>query len=367
MQGIYIHIPFCKSKCPYCDFYSIRSDNDTIDRYTDALVREIKAFPKKEKVDSVYFGGGTPSVIGGERIEKILSAVRERFELVESEITVECNPSSSDYVLFETLFEAGVNRISFGMQSAVDRERSILGRISDRKDVRRCVDEAKKVGIKNISVDLMLGVPFQDKESLLASIMFIMQLDVKHVSAYMLKIEDGTFFAKMQNKLPFPDEDSTCDMYLFLCDYMEKLGFRQYEISNFAKPGYKSRHNLKYWHDEEYISFGPAAHSFYEGERYFYERDIEKYITAPVKISDGKGGDREEYVMLALRLCEGLRFDKYREKYSSEVPESFVERAKQLEKYGLVKVSENAVKLTREGFLISNTVIGELCSEIQTR
>lgn len=338
----------------------MRCDEATADRYTEALVREISAFPENEKADSVYFGGGTPSVIGGERIAKILSAVRNKFELVDPEITVECNPSSSDSVLFETLSAAGVNRISFGMQSAVDRERSILGRISDRNDVKRCVEEAKKAGIKNISVDLMLGVPFQDKESLLASIMFIMQLDVKHVSAYMLKIEDGTFFSKMQNKLPFPDEDATCDMYLFLCDYMEKLGFRQYEISNFAKPGYRSRHNLKYWHDEEYISFGPAAHSFYKGERYYYERDLEKYIASPEKIHDGHGGDKEEYAMLALRLSEGLKFDAYREKYSREVCEGFVQKAKQLEKYGLVKVTEKAVKLTREGFLISNTVIGEL-------
>ncbi len=360
MLGIYIHIPFCKSKCPYCDFYSSRTDEATMDRYTDALIREIKLFPESEKVDSVYFGGGTPSLLGGERIEKILSAVQEKFELVDPEITVECNPSSSDIVLFETLQRAGVNRLSFGMQSAVDRERSILGRISDRKDVKKCVEEAKKAGIKNISVDLMLGVPFQDKESLLASIMFIMQLDVKHVSAYMLKIEDGTFFSKMQNKLPFPDDDTVSDMYLFLCDYMEKLGFRQYEISNFAKPGYTSRHNLKYWHDEEYVSFGPSAHSFYKGERYFYERDTEKYITSPEKISDGKGGDREEYAMLALRLSEGLKFEKYKEKFSSEVPEKFIERAKEMEKYGLIKVTDTAVKLTREGFLLSNTVIAEL-------
>lgn len=360
MLGIYIHIPFCRSKCPYCDFYSMRSDEETMDRYTAALIREISAFPKREKVDSVYLGGGTPSVMGGERITKILSAVSEKFELVEPEITVECNPSSSDEKLFKSLSAAGVNRISFGMQSAVDRERSILGRISDRKDIRRCVEEAKNSGIKNISVDLMLGVPFQDKESLLASIMFISQLDIKHISAYMLKIEEGTFFHKMQNKLPFPDEDATCDMYLFLCDYMEKLGFRQYEISNFAKPGYRSRHNLKYWRDEEYVSFGPAAHSFYNGERYFYERDLEKYISAPEKISDGKGGDKEEYAMLALRLCEGLKFGDYRERYSQAVPQKFIDRARQLEKYGLVRVGEGSVGLTKEGFLISNTVIGEL-------
>ncbi|MGN1117017.1 MAG: radical SAM family heme chaperone HemW, partial [Acutalibacteraceae bacterium] len=283
MKGIYIHIPFCQSKCPYCDFYSMRSDEETMERYTDAVIREIEKCDGDISADTLYFGGGTPSVLGAERLYRMIEAVRKKFRLVSPEITVECNPASTSLDFYKKLSDCGVNRISLGMQSAVDAERRILGRISDRKVIRENVENIKKAGIDNISVDLMIGVPFQDSESLLASIMFITQLDVQHVSAYMLKIEEGTFFHKKQNLLPFPDEDDTCDMYLFLCDYMEKLGFKQYEISNFAKNGYKSRHNLKYWHDEEYISFGPSAHSFSDGRRYYYERDIEKYISSPEK------------------------------------------------------------------------------------
>lgn len=357
MTGIYIHVPFCLSKCPYCDFYSMRSDDETMERYTEAVIKDIKSTRSGIEADTVYFGGGTPSVLGAERIGRILSAVKESFKLVSPEITVECNPSSTSEEFYKKLSDMGVNRISLGMQSAVENERRILGRLSDRKQIRENVDNIKKAGIKNISVDLMVGVPFQTSESLLASIMFITQLDVQHVSAYMLKIEEGTFFHKRQKLLPLPDEDSTCDMYLFLCDYMSKLGFKQYEISNFAKPGYKSRHNLKYWHDEEYISFGPAAHSFFDGRRYYYERDLEKYISSPEKIDDGEGGSKQEYVMLALRLTEGLNETAYAEKYG-ELTESFKSLADEYRRYGLMLKSGNSYSMTPQGFLISNTIIG---------
>lgn len=360
MKGIYIHIPFCQSKCPYCDFYSMRSDEDTMERYTNALIREIEKCEDNIEADTVYFGGGTPSVLGADRLCRVLEAVKSKFKLVSPEITVECNPASTSLEFYQKLSDCGVNRISLGMQSAVDRERQILGRISDRKVIRENVENIKKSRIGNISVDLMIGVPFQDAESLLASIMFITQLDVQHVSAYMLKIEEGTFFHKRQKLLPFPSEDDTSDMYLFLCDYMEKLGFKQYEISNFAKFGYKSRHNLKYWHDEEYISFGPSAHSFCDGKRYYYERDLEKYITAPEKIFDGDGGDKKEYAMLALRLTEGLKAGAYEEKFGEKISAQFETLAEEYRKYGLMKKVANTYSMTPQGFLISNTIIGNL-------
>lgn len=360
MKGIYIHIPFCQSKCPYCDFYSLRSDEETMERYTDAVIREIEKCDDGISADTLYFGGGTPSVIGAERICRMIEAVRKKFRLVSPEITVECNPASTSLEFYKKLSDCGVSRISLGMQSAVDEERRILGRISDRKAIREDVENIKKAGIDNISVDLMIGVPFQNSESLLASIMFITQLDVQHVSAYILKIEEGTFFHKKQNLLPFPDEDDTCDMYLFLCDYMEKLGFKQYEISNFAKNGYKSRHNLKYWHDEEYISFGPSAHSFMNGRRYYYERDIEKYISSPEKIDDGEGGDKKEYAMLALRLTEGLKAGEYKEKFGEDIPKAFEKLSEKYRKYGLMKKVSDSYSMTPQGFLISNTIISNL-------
>lgn len=360
MKGIYIHVPFCQSKCPYCDFYSMRSDDETMEKYTDAVIRDIESADGETEADTVYFGGGTPSVLGADRLIRILEAIKKRFKLVSPEITVECNPASTNYEFYEKLSQAGVNRISLGMQSAVDNERRILGRISDRKVIRENVENIKKAKIGNISVDLMIGVPFQTTESLLASIMFITQLDVQHVSAYMLKIEEGTFFHKRQKLLPLPDEDATCEMYLFLCDYMEKLGFKQYEISNFAKFGYKSRHNLKYWHDEEYISFGPSAHSFVGGERYYYERDLEKYIASPEKIADGKGGSKEEYVMLALRLTEGLKAGEYKEKFGEEITLQFEALCEEYRKYGFMKKVSDSYSMTPQGFLISNTIISNL-------
>lgn len=363
MLGIYIHIPFCKSKCPYCDFYSLSSDEISIDRYTDAVIGEIRKKGKTvtEQVDTVYFGGGTPSVIGGERIVRILDAVKESFSLVYPEITVECNPSSTSFEFYSTLAAAGVNRISIGMQSAVDEERRLLGRTADRKRVKQSISDAREAGIDNISVDLMLGIPMQTPESLLASVMFIRQQDIDHISAYMLKIEEGTHFYKHPEKLRnLPDEDAVCDMYLQLTEYMEKTGYRQYEISNYAKPGKKSRHNLKYWRDEEYLGFGPAAHSFYNGKRYFFERDFEKYIENPVPVDDGSGGDKKEYVMLGLRLTDGIHFGEYKEKYGEDIPEKFKEKAREFEKFDLLRLTENSVSLTKEGFLISNTIIGAL-------
>ncbi len=362
MLGIYIHVPFCKSKCPYCDFYSLKNNETDMERYTNAVIADItkKAAEVEEKVDTVYFGGGTPSVIGAERLIRILSAVKESYTLVHPEITVECNPSTVDKTFFEALFKAGVNRISLGMQSAVDAERKALGRTADYKQVRQSIEYARQAGFENISVDLMLGIPHQTAESLLASIMFLEQQKVDHVSAYLLKIEEGTFFFEHPERLSLPDEDAVCDMYLFLAQYMDKLGYKQYEISNFAKPGKKSRHNLKYWHDEEYLGFGPAAHSFFKGKRYFYERDLEKYISAPEPVQDGDGGGKEEYVMLALRLTEGLNFAEYKEKFNAPVGKKFMKTAGDFEKYGFVKLTENSISITKEGFLISNTIIGEL-------
>lgn len=330
-----------------------------MEKYTEAVIRDIENFDAAEEVNTVYFGGGTPSVLGAERISRILDKLRERFIFVSPEITVECNPSSTSFELFDELYKAGVNRISLGMQSAVDSERRMLGRTSDRKKITECVENAKKAGFDNISVDLMLGVPNQTKESLLASIMFITQLDIQHISAYMLSIEEGTFFGEHSERYSFPDDDSVSDMYLFLCDYMEKLNFKQYEISNFAKAGYKSRHNLRYWHDEEYVSFGPAAHSFYKGKRYFYERNLEKYISSPEKIPDGDGGDKKEYVMLALRLTDGLDKDEYEQKFGV-LTDEFISLADEYRKLGLMKKDSNSYSMTTCGFLISNTIIGNL-------
>ncbi len=362
MIGIYIHIPFCKKKCPYCDFYSFSADENQKDSYLNAVLFELKKWSEKinEGVDSIYFGGGTPSVFGAERLCRIISCIKENFSLEEPQITVECNPDTATREFFSLLTKQGVNRISMGVQSSVEKERKALGRLSSLETVKTAVENAKGAGIRDISLDLMLGVPFQTMESLDESIDFLLSLDISHISAYMLKIEEGTPFYKNQENLFLPDEDTVCDMYLHTIERLEENGFLQYEISNFCKEGYESRHNLKYWHCEEYLGIGPSAHSFLFGRRFYYERDFKSFLEGKDIIDDGEGGSEEEYIMLALRLSEGLIFKKYKERYNKNLDEIIIKVAKKLEKHGWVVCTDKSISLTKKGFLLSNSVISEL-------
>lgn len=362
MTGIYIHIPFCKSKCPYCDFYSFRPEETQKDSYLKAVLDCLIGMKNqvKTEVDTVYFGGGTPSFFGGERISKVISCIKENYRLVSPEITVECNPSSVSDEFFRVISEAGANRISMGMQSAVETERKALGRLSGKEEVRNAIALSKKHGIDNISLDIMLGVPGQTMETLDESIDFLVSSDIKHISAYMLKIEEGTPFYRMQNSLSLPDEDTVCDMYLHTVKRLSQAGFLQYEISNFAKEGYESRHNLHYWRSEEYLGIGPSAHSFLGGKRFYFERDFNSFLTEPTIIYDGDGGSEEEFIMLSLRLAEGFSKEKFKERFGREPDKKLFDRAKLFEKRGLAKITEDRICLTAEGFLLSNTIIGNL-------
>lgn len=360
--GLYIHVPFCRSKCPYCDFYSAPPSEDIKEAYIAALLKRAAQYSDM-RFDTVYFGGGTPSLLGADNIERILS----RFNIDSgAEITVECNPSDScspDGFDFKSAAAAGVNRISLGLQSAVDEERRKLGRRAGAEQVSAAIERARATGISNISLDLMLGIISQTEESLTKSLDFCINSGAAHISAYMLKIESGTYFHKIRDKLDLPDEDETCDLYLKTCDVLESAGFEQYEISNFATPGHESRHNLKYWHCEEYLGLGPAAHSYIDGKRFYFERDTAAFIDGAQPVDDGTGGDFEEYAMLALRLNEGLREDLTRRRFGFGIPKEMMSAAKNLEGYSLLKIHENGISLTRKGFLVSNSVIAELLSK----
>lgn len=361
MTGIYIHIPFCASKCPYCDFYSFKAEEEQKDSYLKAVLLCLSRYKDKitDEIDTVYFGGGTPSVFGGERISKVLACIKENYQLLpEAEITVECNPSSVDKALVHALKKAGVNRISMGMQSAVDQERKSLGRHSDKAQVKKAIDLFKESDISNISLDLMLGIPYQSRESLRQSLEFILSQEVKHISAYMLKIEDGTPFS--QTELNLPDDDETAELYLYCADFLKSKGFSHYEISNFALEGFESRHNLKYWNCEEYLGIGPSAHSFLNGERFFFPRDFNSFSANPVPVSDGNGGDEEEYIMLALRLKKGLTKKGFKEKFGKDIPDKIFKKAKVFEKAGLLSITQEGLHLNTNGFLLSNTIITEL-------
>ncbi len=359
--GIYIHIPFCRSKCPYCDFYSMRSDESGYDDYTMCLLESLEAWADRldRRADTLYFGGGTPSLIGGRNIAMLTRRARELFG-VDGEITVECNPSAVEDGFFETVSAAGVNRISLGMQSAVDEERKKLGRSADKKRIAECINKARNAGIENISLDVMLGVPDQTEESLRETVQFCLDMNVPHISAYMLRLEEGTYYYNNAGKLNLPDEDGTADMYLLLGDILEQNGFRNYEISNFAKQGFEGKHNLKYWNCEEYLGIGPAAHSFIDGKRFFYPRDIEYFKAGREPVDDGNGGDEEEYIMLRLRLADGIIFEEFEKRFSKKFSEKIIEKAKAFEEKNLVKITEKSLALTREGFLISNYIISEL-------
>lgn len=334
-----------------------------MDLYLDAVKKEIEYYSNitDGNFDTLYFGGGTPSVFGGRRLGEIIHSARKAFKFSDdTEITVECNPSSVDEELAAALNENAVNRISMGMQSAVKSERMLLGRLSEPSQVERAIRLFQRKGIDNISLDVMLGVASQTLSSLDESLSFALESGAKHISAYMLKLEEGTPLYKSRKSYVFPDEDETCQMYLHTVERLKNAGFLQYEISNFALSGKESRHNLKYWHCEEYLGIGPSAHSFFGGERFYYKRDFESFIKGTATVSDGIGGTQDEYVMLALRLCEGLNKNKFKEKFKRELPKELFDYAKQLEKSGHTIVSDDDISLTPKGFLISNYIIGKL-------
>lgn len=360
--GLYIHIPFCASKCPYCDFYSYRSEESERAKYVTAVLREIRA--KKQqfncKADTLYIGGGTPTVLRTSELCEIVKTAKECFSLNGAEITVECNPHTYETGLFKELFKVGVNRISLGLQSANDSERKLLGRHSGRKEIESVISEIKEAGIENISLDVMIGVPNQTLDSLKSTLDFCISRNVKHISAYILKLEENTPFYKFRDRYSFPDDDATADMYLFMCDYLEKNGFYQYEVSNFSKKGFESKHNLKYWHCEEYLGLGPAAHSYVDGKRYFYDRDTEKFILGCDPRYDCDGGSFEEYAMLRLRLCDGLNLSEIKEKFGIEFSPEKLSRIATFQKNGLLNFDSNTISLTPKGFLVSNSLISDL-------
>ena len=363
MKGLYFHIPFCLSKCGYCSFYSFAPSKEQKDEYLSSLLSHIDKWGAKGNFsfDSIYFGGGTPSVFGGERIVAVLKEANAAFDIShDCEITVEVNPSSASEELFSSLKKAGVNRISMGVQSAVSKERKAIGRHSDKEQVQKALCLCKKYEIKNVSLDLMLGLPFQTPKSLEESLDFILKSGCTHVSTYMLKIEEGTPLFKNQSAFSFPSEDEVCDLYLKTGEILKKNGFEHYEISNFALPGFQSRHNNKYWQCEEYLGIGPSAHSFIDKKRFYYKNDFLSFLNGEEPIYDGDGGDEEEFVMLALRLSKGLVFDEYKARFKMDYPKEKLKAAAELQRHGLLTLSDSSINLTEKGFLLSNSIIAKL-------
>ena len=371
--GIYIHVPFCRSKCQYCDFYSVtEKDTKLHDSYLYAVMNHIKeAGPLAPDylVDTIYFGGGTPSFFGAEGMAAILAAIRKAFDVApNAEITFEANPDSVTDKLLKRLRSEGFNRVSLGIQCDDDEILKKIGRPHAYAQAVQAVQRIRKVGFKNLSVDLMYGLPGQTVESWIKTLKHVLKLAPEHISCYGLTLEEGTPLYEYQDYYDLADEDTQADMYLYAVEILRKAGFRQYEISNFCKKGQVSRHNLKYWTGGEYLGFGPNASSDFAGRRFTIIRDLHGYI-------DGikTGGQvlqemqqiphREragEYLMMRLRLSSGLDPQEYEQKFL--LPFAPLERALvRFKQEGLAaQTFDGRWHLTPRGFLLSNTIISDL-------
>ena len=371
--GIYIHVPFCNSKCEYCDFYSLPSkDEKLMDEYLKAICKHIKEtgpLAPGYRVDTVYFGGGTPTFFGAEGMAAILTAVRQSFDVSpRAEITFEANPDSVTPRLLRRLRSEGFNRVSLGIQCDDDRILHALGRPHTYEQAVEAVNKIRKARYRNLSVDLMYGLPGQSLEQWQATLMNVLSLKPEHISCYGLKVEKGTPLYEYKDACGLPDDDTQADMYLSGVEILRNHGFRQYEISNFSRKGLYSRHNMKYWTGGEYLGFGPNASSDFAGRRFVIVRDLQGY-------ADGikNGGEvlqevdeiplREragEYLMLRLRTITGINREEYEHKFL--LPFDPIEEA--LEKcrhFGhAARNEEGRWRLTPKGFLISNSIISDL-------
>ena len=353
--GIYIHVPFCAKKCPYCDFYSVSYNKKSVLEHTDAVIRNIKAYSRNLTVDTVYFGGGTPSLLPSECIESIVNAVGENFVLgKDTEITLEVNPNTVNRQKLQELWSIGVNRLSVGVQSLISSELKLLGRTHSAERAIETVMTAHETGFENISCDMIIGLPKQTIESIEYTISRLSELPITHISSYILKVEENTPFNTDDFINSLPDEDVTSDMYLFMVQELEKNGFMQYEVSNFAKSGFQSRHNNKYWNCFDYLGIGASAHSCFEGKRFAVPSDIGEFIVSPIQktvVTDENPCQFKEYAMLKLRLKEGILLSE------CENPSSISSKIPQLVKSGYVNFDGERISLTANGFLMSNSVI----------
>lgn len=359
--GLYLHIPFCVKKCGYCDFYSVE-DRELMKEYVSALLLHIRSYGKVcsgYTVDTVYIGGGTPTCLGPKYLGRILQEIRNKFPLEEdAEITVECNPESTDKKVLDVMKKQGVNRLSFGVQSAHDEELRAIGRIHTFAQAKEAVELAREKGFANISLDLMYGLPGQTQEMFLDSVEQCLGLEPQHLSCYGLKLEPGTPMGRDNPALP--DDDAQAGTYLAMCERLRDKGYEHYEISNFAKPGCRSRHNMKYWDLSEYLGLGPGAHSFMNGRRFAFARDLKAYIGGEDIVQDEDEVPtfqrQGEYLMVRLRTADGVDFLDLEKRYNIDST-PYEEAFRGLMGNGLVAHQGTRWYLTEKGFLVSNSII----------
>ena len=374
--GIYVHSPFCKRKCFYCDFCSFECDKNIHNDYTKALINEIRAFYLEENktedivVKTLYFGGGTPSFIDENYIKRILNELKQKYKFAKDiEATIEINPGTATYEKIKKYKDIGFNRVSIGLQSTNDRLLKLIGRIHTYSEFEQTYKMARDVGFCNINVDLMIGLPTQTEEDVQASLEKIIEKNPEHISVYSLILEDGTKLKDLidSGKLELPDEDVERKMYWLVKKKLENTGYEHYEISNFAKPGYESKHNTDCWKQKEYLAFGLAAHSYLNNVRYSNLSDLNKYIEDNLNNNNTRNVEEiqtddiqmNEFVILGLRMIEGFSINVFKDKFNRDFREVYREQIDRLSKMKLIKFENDIVSLTDKGIDFANIVWSE--------
>ncbi len=356
--GVYLHFPYCHQKCNYCDFYSLGHADSVPQRYVDALLQRIaaaKAAPGWRRPETVYFGGGTPSLLTTAQAAALLAALEP---LSDAEITLEANPGTVTRESLAAFRAAGVNRLSLGVQTAFDESLRRLGRIHTAADARRALADAAAAGFFNISGDVMLALPHYSRAELDATLDLLADGGCTHISCYLLKIEPGTPFGA-NPPAGLPDEDAAAAFYTACVDGCAARGYAQYEISNFARPGFESRHNLRYWNCQDYLGLGPAAHSCMGGRRFYYPADLHSFLAGADPVPDG-GCTAEDYIMLQLRLNRGLDLVRLREQWGHGFDAAQLDFMRKCAQNGLATLENDVFALTPQGMLVQNSILCEL-------
>ncbi len=375
--GLYLHIPFCISKCRYCDFYSIpEAARPVPDKYVDALCEHMHEYALQARdyaVTTIYIGGGTPSLLTADQMKKVIKKLKSSFHLsAKCEISMEMNPKTADYTKLRAFRKLGINRLSIGIQSFDDADLNICGRAHNAADAVSAFTSARKAKFENISFDLMYGIPGQTLQTVVNNINTAIRLEPEHISLYGLKVEEGTPFWFDRHELAFPDEETERSMYFTAVGLLEKAGYHQYEISNFARRGYSCRHNLKYWNCDEYLGFGPAAHSYFGGKRFSLKKDLNLYMDSfdPETSVDTPLVDEyidipypsrvAEYVMLRFRLTAGISLEAFRKKFGRDFEEMYLEKLAPYLKSGHVIRTPKGYAFSPEGMYVSNYILARV-------
>ncbi|WP_020615660.1 radical SAM family heme chaperone HemW [Paenibacillus daejeonensis] len=378
-RGVYIHIPFCTNKCHYCDFNSFVLKGQPVDEYLEALEREMAATSimlPPQVIDTVFVGGGTPTVLTPEQMTRFLAAVKRHFPLADNvEFSMEANPGTTDLEKLQAMREGGVNRLSFGVQSFDNVLLERIGRIHDVDDVYNSIANARTAGFDNLSIDLMFGLPGQTVDALQDSVARALALDLPHYSLYGLKVEENTLFHRLyeRNELILPEEEEELEMYLYIMEQLKNAGRRQYEISNFAKPGFESRHNTIYWRNEPYYGLGAGAHGYAGRHRHVNIKGVQPYIEATrnglprLDSSDVSESEAmEDFMMVGLRLLEGVSNTDFGRQFPGHsIEEQFGDIIMRLQDDGLLEAEGDRYRLTEQGVLLGNEVFGAFVTVLE--